>query len=136
MQGTAHEAAALLGQVTRGLQKSLVAQRLLLLLVLGATCMLIGDGCLTPSISVVSSISGLKQISSIGNGAAFSASCCSLCWQLLTQRLSNCYCSRSAFILTCIVLEECLACVPRCSEQRDSGRFTSWMTAVAYTVPH
>jgi K+ transporter len=39
----------------------------LLLLVLVATCMLIGDGCLTPSISVVASITGLKQISSIGN---------------------------------------------------------------------
>ena len=59
-------------QVTRGLQKSLVAQRCLLLLVLLATCMLIGDGCLTPSISVVSSISGLQQISSIGEGACLS----------------------------------------------------------------
>ena len=31
---------------------------------------MVGDGCLTPSISVVSSISGLQQISSIGEGAA------------------------------------------------------------------
>lgn len=54
-------------QVTRALQKSKILQRVLLLLVLVATCMLIGDGCLTPSISVVASITGLKQISSIGN---------------------------------------------------------------------
>lgn len=61
-------------QVTRCLQKSRFAQRLLLVLVLGATCMLIGDGCLTPSISVVAAISGLKQISSIGNSESSSTS--------------------------------------------------------------
>ena len=32
---------------------------------LGATCMLIGDGTLTPAISVVSSITGLQQKTSI-----------------------------------------------------------------------
>jgi hypothetical protein len=54
-------------QVTRALQRSRFLQRLLLVLVLGSTCMLIGDGCLTPSISVVSSISGLRQNSNINN---------------------------------------------------------------------
>ena len=63
-------------QVTRGLQKSLLAQRALLVLVLLATCMLIGDGCLTPSISVVSSISGLQQISSINERKALTHSPC------------------------------------------------------------
>ena len=52
-------------QVSRAMQRSLFLQRLLLVLVLGATCMLIGDGTLTPAISVVSSITGLQQKTSI-----------------------------------------------------------------------
>ena len=48
------------------MQRSLFLQRLLLVLVLGATCMLIGDGTLTPAISVVSSITGLQQNTNIG----------------------------------------------------------------------
>ena len=53
-------------QVSRAMQRSLFLQRLLLVLVLGATCMLIGDGTLTPAISVVSSITGLQQNTNIG----------------------------------------------------------------------
>ena len=53
-------------QVSRAMQRSLALQRLLLITVLGATCMLIGDGTLTPAISVVSSITGLQQNTSIG----------------------------------------------------------------------
>ena len=53
-------------QVSRAMQRSLALQRLLLITVLGATCMLIGDGTLTPAISVVSSITGLQQNTNIG----------------------------------------------------------------------
>ena len=55
-----------MAQVSRAMQRSLCLQRLLLIVVLGATCMLIGDGTLTPAISVVSSITGLEQNTSIG----------------------------------------------------------------------
>ncbi|BDA46994.1 Potassium transporter 5 [Coccomyxa sp. Obi] len=75
--------------VTRALQKSRTLQRVLLVLVLIATCMLIGDGCLTPSISVVSSISGLKQISSIGNNAVMGISCAVLVLLYVFQRLGT-----------------------------------------------
>ncbi|KAK9918504.1 hypothetical protein WJX75_004557 [Coccomyxa subellipsoidea] len=75
--------------VTRALQKSKILQRVLLLLVLVATCMLIGDGCLTPSISVVASITGLKQISSIGNNAVIGISCAVLVLLYVFQRLGT-----------------------------------------------
>lgn len=58
------------------MQRSLFLQRLLLILVLGATCMLIGDGTLTPAISVVSSITGLQENTSIGQREHLHAASC------------------------------------------------------------
>ena len=63
-------------QVQRAMQRSLFLQRLLLIVVLGATCMLIGDGTLTPAISVVSSITGLQENSSIGQREHLHAASC------------------------------------------------------------
>ncbi|XP_047084564.1 zinc finger MYM-type protein 1-like [Lolium rigidum] len=55
------EGAALrLSRVRTALERHRVLQRLLLLLALLGTCMVIGDGMLTPAVSVISAVSGLK----------------------------------------------------------------------------
>jgi KUP system potassium uptake protein len=46
--------------ICRACRRALWVQRLLLGLTMLATAMVIGDGVLTPSISVVSAVSGLK----------------------------------------------------------------------------
>jgi len=46
------------------LEGSQLLQRLLLILVLFGTCIVIGDGILTPAISVLSGVSGIKRASS------------------------------------------------------------------------
>ncbi|EIE21883.1 potassium transporter [Coccomyxa subellipsoidea C-169] len=76
-------------KIEGGVKPSIATHRVVLVLVLIATCMLIGDGCLTPSISVVSSISGLKQISSIGNNAVIGISCAVLVLLYVFQRLGT-----------------------------------------------
>ncbi|KAI5076758.1 hypothetical protein GOP47_0008823 [Adiantum capillus-veneris] len=48
------------GKTTRWLEENRYAQKLLVILVLFGTCMLIGDGILTPAISVLSSVSGIQ----------------------------------------------------------------------------
>ncbi|MCO5594469.1 hypothetical protein L7F22_048499 [Adiantum nelumboides] len=48
------------GKTTRWLEGNCYAQKLLVLLVLFGTCMLIGDGILTPAISVLSSVGGIQ----------------------------------------------------------------------------
>ncbi|KAM0917818.1 hypothetical protein ACQ4PT_009246 [Festuca glaucescens] len=49
-----------LSSVRAALERHRVLQRLLLLLALLGTCMVIGDGVLTPAVSVVSAVSGLE----------------------------------------------------------------------------
>lgn len=51
---------SLAGKTKRWLEAKLYRQKLLVLLVLVGTCMLIGDGILTPAISVLSSVGGIK----------------------------------------------------------------------------
>lgn len=65
-------------QISRAMQRRKSLQRLLLVVVLGATCMLIGDGTLTPAISVVSSITGLQQNTDIGQRKQTSSDSCSM----------------------------------------------------------
>ncbi|CAM6086777.1 unnamed protein product [Calypogeia fissa] len=50
--------------VRRLMEKSKLLQNLLLILVLLSTCMVIGDGILTPAISVLSAVDGIKKASS------------------------------------------------------------------------
>ncbi|XP_071683822.1 uncharacterized protein [Lolium perenne] len=55
------EGAALrLSRVRAALERHRVLQKLLLLLALLGTCMVIGDGVLTPAVSVISAVSGLE----------------------------------------------------------------------------
>ncbi|XP_047043079.1 potassium transporter 24-like [Lolium rigidum] len=53
-------AAPRLSSVRAALERHRVLQRLLLLLALLGTCMVIGDGVLTPAVSVISAVSGLE----------------------------------------------------------------------------
>nr|XP_024390827.1 probable potassium transporter 11 isoform X3 [Physcomitrium patens] len=50
--------------IQRKLESSVLAQQVLLVIVLFGTCMVIGDGILTPSISVLSAVVGIKAASS------------------------------------------------------------------------
>lgn len=55
-----NEGGAVASKVRRMLEKHQVLQKLLLVLALIGTCMVIGDGVLTPAISVFSAVSGLE----------------------------------------------------------------------------
>lgn len=48
------------GRLRRFIESSIIARRLLLLTAILGMCMLIGDGILTPAISVLSAIDGLR----------------------------------------------------------------------------
>ncbi|KAI5082921.1 hypothetical protein GOP47_0002664 [Adiantum capillus-veneris] len=72
------------------LEKSKVARKFLLLIVMLGTCMLIGDGILTPSISVLSSIEGIELASSsISKSTVIVISIAILVAIFLTQRIGT-----------------------------------------------
>ncbi|GLJ12812.1 hypothetical protein SUGI_0198230 [Cryptomeria japonica] len=69
------------------LEKSAVAQRILLTFVMIGTCMVIGDGALTPAISVLSAVQGIQQQNSkLTKGAVVGVSAAILLLLFLLQR--------------------------------------------------
>ncbi|XP_057824863.1 potassium transporter 26 [Cryptomeria japonica] len=72
------------------LEKSEMAQRILLIVVMFGTCMVIGDGALTPAISVLSAVQGIQaQNSSLSDGAVVGVSAAILMLLFLLQRFGT-----------------------------------------------
>ncbi|XP_061362598.1 potassium transporter 5-like [Gastrolobium bilobum] len=77
-------------KIKHKLENSKFAQVMLFLVTIMATSMIIGDGILTPSISVLSAVSGIKfKISSLGQGAVVGISIAILIVLFLVQRFGT-----------------------------------------------
>ncbi|KAH7442963.1 hypothetical protein KP509_02G010200 [Ceratopteris richardii] len=84
------------------LQNNKVARKLLLFIVVLSTCMLIGDGILTPSISVLSSVEGLQLASSDIRGSTTTGISIAILLALfLAQRFGT---ARVSFLFSPIML--------------------------------
>ncbi|EFJ24230.1 hypothetical protein SELMODRAFT_101574 [Selaginella moellendorffii] len=72
------------------LEKSEIAQKILLVCVTFGTCMVIGDGVLTPAISVLSSIGGLRsQVPAISQTVVIAISCVIISALFLLQSIGT-----------------------------------------------
>lgn len=82
-------------------EKSLVARRLLLFIAMLGTCMLIGDGILTPAISVLSAMDGVRApFPSINNTTVEALSAVVLIFLFLMQKFGT---SRVSFLFSPIM---------------------------------
>lgn len=83
-------------------ERSMVARKILLFVAMLGTCMLIGDGILTPAISVLSAMDGLRNAySSISQTAVVALSAGTLIMLFLVQRFGT---SRVSFLFSPIML--------------------------------
>ncbi|KAH9320430.1 hypothetical protein KI387_015069, partial [Taxus chinensis] len=72
------------------LEKSAIAQRILLIVVMFGTCMVIGDGALTPAISVLSAVQGIQEENSkMTQSAVVGVSAAILILLFLVQRFGT-----------------------------------------------
>ncbi|GLJ23291.1 hypothetical protein SUGI_0440630 [Cryptomeria japonica] len=77
-------------KIKERLEKSALAQRTLLIVVMIGTCMVIGDGALTPAISVLSAIEGIQaENSTLTNGVVVGTSAEILALLFLVQRFGT-----------------------------------------------
>lgn len=84
------------------LEKSAMAQRILLIVVMMGTCMVIGDGALTPAISVMSAVQGIQtKDSSMSQGIVVLVSVIILLLLFLFQRFGT---SKVSFLFSPIMI--------------------------------
>eukprot|EP01018_Ginkgo_biloba_P031856 Gb_04121 [translate_table: standard] len=84
------------------LEKSKVAQRILIIVVMVGTCMVIGDGALTPAISVLSAVQGIQaKNSNFNQDAVVGVSAVILILLFLLQRFGT---SRVSFLFSPIMV--------------------------------
>eukprot|EP01018_Ginkgo_biloba_P031855 Gb_04140 [translate_table: standard] len=97
-----HEGKDVQSKTKQLLEKSKVAQRILIIVVMVGTCMVIGDGALTPAISVLSAVQGIQaNNSNFNQDAVVGVSAVILILLFLLQRFGT---SRVSFMFSPIMV--------------------------------